>query len=844
MEETGTVSNKKYLAPLIAGGVLQALPLLSPGSAFLITVSALLWPFFFLLASRRTKTKKQFLLCMAVLAFSKFLRNMLFFGLTPFYLLAILGLSLFIALLESAAFCLDRLATRRDKPLASLVFPVLFTGTTCLITVLGIGNLTDPGAALAHFSVFAQNAVFLLEHGLCFILTWLSSMLAFAADGDKKRRFVYVSVSALFIVILQCYGLSRLAGRAEPSGSIRVAFATSFEAAFDSISSEKPEEAYFQLIDREIHEAVEDGAELVVFVEEHTCLKSDTLFDSLDTVSGIVKKYGVPILLPIEVSMHEGEKNINEAILFDENGVPVLTYVKSNLVPITESRYYERGSGEIGSAVIKIGRKQYKVSVVICFDSNNASYLRGMDPDTDILLVPAWEWYGCNMEQARTVSLRAIENDVTLIKATQDGYHLVSDPYGSIAFSEYTVGHYGQVSVADIPVYSKVTDSAALSSLPSMNATSACELSSAVMVLILFVSMSFQFRNTDHKSRIYLICLLMTMLGLLFDAFSYIFDGSRWSDGLCFTVNLFSYIFVDIIMVAFAMYFRVLLSERHGIYVRFVYASMLLPLLDIIFLIYAAATGHLFTVTGGVYAAGPWDTYSGFAPFVSILNVLIIAVLNRNKLNAREYGAVILYIVLPLGASLAATFIGGSGSLSYVAVSLSMLNLFVLIQAGTIEESSIREKVLREISMLDQLTSLGNRRAYDKRLAEYTGLTPFAAVFCDVNGLKETNDKFGHAAGDELLLRFARILKHYFDLADVFRISGDEFVIIPSDPAPESMEKVIMGLKREIAEQNGIAAVGWAFGSASAKDEIVKLAETRMYTDKRHYHEQQADKDS
>ena len=455
MEKNSNVAEKKLLPPLILGGIFQALPLLSPGSPFLITVSSLLWPFLFLNASRRAATKRQFWLVMAVLAFSKFLRNMLLYGASPLYMLGIFMLSAFIALCESLAFGLDRLATRRDTPLASLVFPILFTGSNCLIAALSIGNLTDPGAALAHLHVFAQSASLILEHGLCFILAWVSSMLNLALNGEGRRKIVCISVSVLLIVIMVCFGLTTLAGRKDPSSTIRVAFCTSYEESFDSVSSEKSEEDFIVLVDDQLTQAVENGAELVIFVEEHTCLSAETLFSSIDTISGIVKKHGVPVLLPIEVTMHDGGKNINEAILFDENGVPVLTYVKNNLVPLIESRNYESGPEQVGQAVIRIGNQSYKVAVVICFDSSDAAFVNKMDPDTEILLCPAWEWSTCNEEQMRTIILRAVENGVTLVKATQDGYHAVADPYGNVVFSEYTVGRYEIVSVADVPVYRK-----------------------------------------------------------------------------------------------------------------------------------------------------------------------------------------------------------------------------------------------------------------------------------------------------------------------------------------------------------------------------------------------------
>lgn len=170
MEKKRARFDKSYLFPLIVGGIIQALPLFALKSTAVTTVSALLWPFFMLLAFRRTETKKQFLLSLGVLALSMTLRNLLLFGTSPLYFPAVLALCTFVTILETPAFLLDRMVTRRDSPVASLVFPILFTISSMLVAMLSLGNQTDPAALLVNIPVLAQCASLITEHGLCFFL--------------------------------------------------------------------------------------------------------------------------------------------------------------------------------------------------------------------------------------------------------------------------------------------------------------------------------------------------------------------------------------------------------------------------------------------------------------------------------------------------------------------------------------------------------------------------------------------------------------------------------------------------------------------------------------------------
>jgi len=101
---------------------------------------------------------------------------------------------------------------------------------------------------------------------------------------------------------------------------------------------------------------------------------------------------------------------------------------------------------------------------------------------------------------------------------------------------------------------------------------------------------------------------------------------------------------------------------------------------------------------------------------------------------------------------------------------------------------------LQRIGFNDQLTGLGNRRAFESEFAsmDKPANLPLSLAIADINGLKLTNDTFGHNAGDQLLKLIAVELDREFgDAGKVDRIGGDEFaVILPCTSKEEAQKKI------------------------------------------------------
>jgi len=141
-------------------------------------------------------------------------------------------------------------------------------------------------------------------------------------------------------------------------------------------------------------------------------------------------------------------------------------------------------------------------------------------------------------------------------------------------------------------------------------------------------------------------------------------------------------------------------------------------------------------------------------------------------------------------------------------------------------DAELRE--LRVLSLTDELTGAGNRRAFERFVPEViaeareAGRSLPLMVF-DVDNFKYYNDRFGHAAGDEVLRETVTLLSAAIRRGDrVFRIGGDEFVVVFSDPSPprepgsppiESVAQIASRFQQRIRELHLPALGGLAPGA-------------------------------
>lgn len=150
-----------------------------------------------------------------------------------------------------------------------------------------------------------------------------------------------------------------------------------------------------------------------------------------------------------------------------------------------------------------------------------------------------------------------------------------------------------------------------------------------------------------------------------------------------------------------------------------------------------------------------------------------------------------------------------------------------------------------ELSKKDPMTGVGNRAGLQAYLNARTSEETMALISGDANGLKEVNDTKGHSEGDALICRIAEILVKYADIDHVFRMGGDEFLVIREGMDEAGARQLIQTIK-EACESVGMSiSLGYAVhrGSLDDIDELLKEADKSMYEDKgRHYHRRSSDR--
>lgn len=157
------------------------------------------------------------------------------------------------------------------------------------------------------------------------------------------------------------------------------------------------------------------------------------------------------------------------------------------------------------------------------------------------------------------------------------------------------------------------------------------------------------------------------------------------------------------------------------------------------------------------------------------------------------------------------------------------------------EERKRREKIDYLVHH-DSLTGLYNRRYFNQQLAklDVAGNLPLSIISCDVNGLKLTNDAFGHDMGDQLLKKMAHTLTKACRSCDiVVRAGGDEFLIILPKTNDVQAAGVCDRIKRFVSKVDmGVVDFALSVGCCTKQDicidvgEVLKKAEDNMYRNK------------
>lgn len=148
-------------------------------------------------------------------------------------------------------------------------------------------------------------------------------------------------------------------------------------------------------------------------------------------------------------------------------------------------------------------------------------------------------------------------------------------------------------------------------------------------------------------------------------------------------------------------------------------------------------------------------------------------------------------------------------------------------------------KNMKEIYRQDSLTGLLNRNAYDSDVEQLRSadIGAVVCVYADMIGLHEVNNHLGHKQGNRMLCEFADAARAFFGDDRLYRIGGDEFVIISSAHTEAQTHKQLNYMRERLHTQGCEISVGVASSeSTSDLPKIIEQAENEMRREKKEYY--------
>ena len=176
---------------------------------------------------------------------------------------------------------------------------------------------------------------------------------------------------------------------------------------------------------------------------------------------------------------------------------------------------------------------------------------------------------------------------------------------------------------------------------------------------------------------------------------------------------------------------------------------------------------------------------------------------------------------------------------------LTLLTQLTYIIANELQKRLLTEALTKK-SYQEPLTGLNNRLAYDEMLEHLRGKEfPVGVGFLDINGLKWINDTLGHDMGNKVIQKICTILNEHIEQQYIYRISGDEFVMIWPDVDYKVFMSAAKKLEAALFAEKNIASFGFVWGKEEDTGIAVRKAEKAMQTAKNKFYAANAElKDS
>ena len=242
-----------------------------------------------------------------------------------------------------------------------------------------------------------------------------------------------------------------------------------------------------------------------------------------------------------------------------------------------------------------------------------------------------------------------------------------------------------------------------------------------------------------------------------------------------------------------------------------------------------------------------WNVFVGIS-IAAMIVVLILSGLFIDKIAIRRLAKLAAFVKTIDSNADTASRVPVEGGDEIAGLAVSINGMLESLHGFNLERRDLIQR-LESDSLEDSLTGLYNRRGFLMIAKEYLNLsarnkTRMHLLFLDMDNLKKINDTFGHALGDEALIRSAEIIKSVFRGSDIkSRLGGDEFAVFPIASSTEGLKSALTRFHEKISEFNrsGVCPFTISFSSGVAAydpekpstiDDLLDRADKKMYEEK------------
>ena len=353
-----------------------------------------------------------------------------------------------------------------------------------------------------------------------------------------------------------------------------------------------------------------------------------------------------------------------------------------------------------------------------------------------------------------------------------------------------------------------------------------------VLIAVMIVCNLWRFQTRSRADKNLMMMMFLALGSCIADPFSYTMKGMLGLFPKIMVYATSTWLFAANMLAVFfwvrflAFHLNGGMSRRSDIALKTVISIGLALLVINLF------TPVVFAIDeNNLYSRKSFYAFFFVVDYVLVLNSLVIYFKSRAKGGALKFFPIWVYVV-PI-------FIGGVVQSLFYGISVVPTSIAVSI-AGVL--ASLQNEMIYH----DPLTGLFNRSYMNYLLKKYAKRHKLSVtgVMIDLNGFKQINDEFGHAAGDDALVASARLLKSAVgEAGNVTRYAGDEFIIFLNTQDDLAVEACIADIRNAFDEfnQKNIKPYKLYISVGSHKldlkkesaDDFINIVDSRMYEDKK-----------